>query len=120
MVIWRSTCTALLLFGVSCAKPPGLVDYDVNADYLTEIFPAPLVVVATISSDTLVRRPVPSRRTPDLLLQLRRVDVRVENVLRGNARKGATTIYYFTWNTYTGGNRPLGAWTPGDRRIFWL
>jgi len=48
------------------------------------------------------------------------VDVRVENVLRGNAREGATTIYYFTWNTYTGGNRPPGAWTPGDRRIFWL
>jgi hypothetical protein len=96
-----------------------LLDYDVNADYLTEIFPAPLVVVA-INSDTLVRGPVPSRQNPALLLQLRQVHVRVENVLRGNARKGAMTIYYFAWNNYTGGNRPLGAWTPGDRGIFWL
>jgi len=44
----------------------GLVDYNVNADYLTEIFPAPLVVVAVIASDTLVRDPVSSHSDPGL------------------------------------------------------
>jgi hypothetical protein len=54
------------------AKPARLVDYDANPDYLTDIF-GPLVVVAAIYFDTLVRMPVPSRSTTDLLLQFRRV-----------------------------------------------
>jgi hypothetical protein len=120
MATWKHTCTALLLVMSSCGRPPRLTDYDANADYLTEIFPAPVVVVAVIDSDNLVRKPIPSRRTPGLLLQLRRVDMRVENVLRGSVPKGLTTIYYFAWNEFSGGNIPLGAWKPGDRRIFWL
>ena len=120
MGIWKHVCAAMLLLGVSCGRSPRLVDYNVNADYLTEIFPAPLVVVAVIASDTLVRDPVSSHSDLGLLLQLRKVRVRVENVLRGKTSCGAMTIYYFGWHDYTGGNRPLGAWKEGDRRIFWL
>ena len=120
MAVWRSICAALLVLGVSCGRWPRLRDYDANADYLSEIFPARLVVVVVVNSDNLVRRPVRSHRNPDLLLQLRKVNVRVENVLRGGSLPSAITIYYFTWYRYTGGNRPLGAWKSGDRRIFWL
>jgi hypothetical protein len=97
-----------------------LVDYNVHADYLTEIFPAPLVAVAVITSDTLVRGPVHSHWNANLLLQLRKVRVRVENVLRGKFDSDSMTIYYFAWYRWTGGNRPLGGWKPGDRRIFWI
>lgn len=114
-------CAALLaLFAASCESPPRLIDYNVNADYLTEIFPAPLVIVGVIESDALVRSPVPSHRDAGLLLQLRKVKVRIENVLRGDAKTATMTIYYFAWYRYTGGNRPLGTWKQGDRRIFWL
>ena len=110
----------ILLVGVGCGTSPRLVDYNVRADYMTEIFPAPLVVVAVIISDTLVRAPVPSHWNANLLLQLRKLRVRVENVLRGKSDSETMTIYYFGWYEYTGGNRPLGDWRPGDRRVFWL
>ena len=50
-----------------------------DSEYLAPIFSAPIVVVAVIQSDTLVHGPTAS----DQHSQLRKLQVRVENVLRG-------------------------------------
>ena len=81
---------------------------------------AEVVVTGVIESDTLVRRPVPMRRDPEVLLQLRRLRLRVENVLLGEAAPGRMEVYYFTFWSGHVGNAPLGLWEKGSRRIWWL
>ena len=94
-----------------------------DSEYLTKVFAAPIVVVGAIESDTLVRGPIHS---DGMLIQLRKLKVRVENVLRGGAVLETTTIYYFTWAGAFNGPRPLGFWgvkgsiNPVYRRILWL
>jgi hypothetical protein len=93
-----------------------------DSEYLAPIFSAPIVVVAVIQSDTLVHGPTAS----DQHSQLRKLQVRVENVLRGEDIPELATIYYYTWAGGFDGPRPLGFWmnpphwTPIYRRIFWL
>jgi hypothetical protein len=117
---------AVLLVSVKPEAP--LIDQKLtqsDSEYLEQIFSAPIVVVGSILSDTLVRGPVPSvwTRSP---LQLRKLKLTIENVLRGGATPGTATVYYFTWAGAYNGPRPLGLWampahsTPIQRRIFWL
>jgi len=97
-----------------------------DSEYLEQIFSAPIVVVGSILSDMLVRAPVPSvwTRSP---LQLRKLKIRVENVLRGDAIPETAAVYYFTWAGGFDGPRPLGFWVNERhptkavlRRVFWL
>jgi hypothetical protein len=57
---------------------------------------------------------------PEYPLQLRRLTVRVENVLRGAPVPETIAVYYFTWAGGFDGPRPLGFWRLGGRRILWL
>src|SRR5579863_3127425 len=98
--------------------PPHLKDH---CDYeRITVESAPIVVVGVLLSDILVRRPIPMRSDPKVPLQLRRLAVRVEHVLKGSNIPGAITVYYFTWAGGFDGPRPLGFWTVGGRRILWL
>lgn len=81
---------------------------------------AEVVVTGVIESDTLVRRPVPMRRDPEVLLQLRKLRLRVENVLLGDVAPGRLEVYHFTFWSGHVGNAPLGLWAKGSRRIWWL
>jgi hypothetical protein len=80
----------------------------------------PIVVVGVLASDTLVRKPVPMHSDPKYPLQLRKLIVRVENVLRGAPIPETITVYYFTWAGGFDGPQPLGFWKVGGRRILWL
>ena len=71
---------------------------------------AEVVVTGVIESDTLVRRPVPMRLDSRALLQLRRVRLRVENVLLGGAAPGRMEVHYFTFLPGPVGSAPLGRW----------
>jgi len=117
---------AVVLISVKPEAP--LIDQKLthsDSEYLEQIFSAPIVVVGSILSDALVRSPVPSvwTRSP---LQLRKLKISVENVLRGDAISGTNAVYYFTWAGAFNGPKPLGFWsmpahsTPILRRIFWL
>lgn len=118
---------AVLLLSVTPEAP--LIDQKLthsDSEYFGQIFSAPIVVVAAILSDTLVRGPVKSywTRSP---LQMRKLEVRVGNILRGGAIQEVATAYYFTWASGFDGPRPLGFWLspqhptkPLRRRIFWL
>jgi hypothetical protein len=81
---------------------------------------ASLVVVGVLVRDALVDRRVPMHSDPKVHLRLRRVAVRVENVLKGAPLSGEITAYYFTWDDGFDGPRPLGFWRFGDRRVWWL
>jgi hypothetical protein len=81
---------------------------------------APIVVVGVLSADTLVSRPVPMHSDPEYPLQLRRLTVQVENVLKGRSLPDTIIVYYFTFAGGFDGPRPLGLWRVGGRRVLWL
>jgi hypothetical protein len=81
---------------------------------------APIVIVGTLASDTLVRGPVPMHSDPKYPLQLRKLEVQVENVLKGGPVPKLSTVYYFALAGGIDGPRPLGFWNIGDRRILRL
>ena len=110
-----ATATLLIRLAV---PPPRLVD---QCDNSGESRPsAPIVVVGVLSADTLVSRPVPMHSDPKSPLQLRRLTVQVENVLKGGPLPDTITVYYFTWAGGFDGPSPLGFWRVGGRRLLWL
>jgi hypothetical protein len=81
---------------------------------------ASIVIVGVLVSDTLVLRPVPMHSNPEYPLQLHRLGVRVENVLKGDVSRGTVAVYYFTFEGTYEGPQTLGAWRVESRRILWL
>ena len=74
---------------------------------------APIAVVGVLSADTLVNRPVPMHSDPKFPLQLRRLTVQVENVLKGGPLPSLITVYYFTWAGGFDGPRRFGVLAGG-------
>lgn len=85
-----------------------------------QIFDAPIVVVGVILSDARVGRTVPCQPNADCPMELRKVVIRVENVLRGDVAPATLGVFYYypTGPVSTPGF--LGWWHSGDRRILWL
>ena len=81
---------------------------------------ASIVIVGVLVSDTLLLRPVPMHSDPKYPLQLRRLRVRVENILKGDVSRGTVAVYYFTFAGAFDGPQPLGMWSVESRRILWL
>jgi hypothetical protein len=123
MLIRRSLSVLfLLIFAIGLQQairsvPPRLVDQcDRDGDSRQS---APIIIVGVIQSDTLIV-PVPMHSDRTRRLQLRRMRVAVENVLRGAIKQERVDIYYFTWGGAFNGPQPLGMWSSGSRRLFWL
>jgi hypothetical protein len=100
----------------SCGGPPPLVEYELPQREL-EIESAPIVIVGTILSDALADRW--TRINPDPP-ELRKLGVQVENVLRGDIKSKSISIYYFITTGGYDGPPPLGYWSLGERRIFYV
>jgi hypothetical protein len=96
---------------------------------------APFVVVGTISSNTDLHRPIKitSDNAPQAMLldsdtvyHLFKVNIEVENVLRGDIKQNNIDIYYYTQIGSLGGTPRLGMWNTGglwhigDRAVFYL
>ncbi len=79
---------------------------------IEEIRSAPVVVAGAIWSD--------ARAGLGHGLELRRVKVGIENVLKGDVPLGPAEIYYFTLPPDADEPQPLGMWHAGERRIFYL
>jgi hypothetical protein len=123
--LFLAVCLSVAIDG-GCRSSPRLVfqkGTSSDSEYLAKVFNAPIVVVGAIESDTVVRSPIHS---DGMLIQLRKLKVRVENILRGDAVPESATVYYFTWAGAFNGPRPLGFWgakassNPIWRRILWL
>jgi hypothetical protein len=115
MLLTVACCLTWLATGF---LPPHLVDQCGSQNNPQDT--APIVIVGVLASDTLVLRPVPMHSDPQYLLQLRKLQVRVENVLKGDVTAGTVAVYYFTFAGGFHGPQPLGMWRVGRRRVLWL
>jgi len=108
---------ALLALEPSCTRVPRLRPYDegTNNQYLLT---APLIVVGLVERDELVGKPVPS--PPHAPLQLHKVTVHVENVLKGAMPERTIAVYYFTFANLNVGFRILIFHREPVRRVLWL
>jgi hypothetical protein len=93
-----------------------LVEYE-HPQRESEIESAPIVIVGTILSDVLADRW--TRINPDPP-ELRKLGVQVENLLRGDIKSKSISIYYFITTGGYDGPPPLGYWSLGERRIFYV
>jgi hypothetical protein len=75
-----------------------------------------LVVVGVAEGDAQIGHPVPAEH----FLQLHRVTVHVENVLRGTIPEHTITVYYFAFANLNEGNRILIFHQEPTRRVLWL
>jgi hypothetical protein len=101
-----------------CSRTPRLTEYDEQSN--SRARSAPLVVIGLADSDVPIGRPVPSRHDPDYPMQLHRVKVRIENILRGSLGEPTISVYYFEFGGGFDGPWPLGFGREPSRRILWL
>jgi hypothetical protein len=101
---------ALLIWSATRDLPPPLLAQGDSHERPQKT--APIVIVGVLRSDRFVVRRYP--------LQLRRLIVDVENVLKGDVAIGPLTVYYFTFASGFDGPQPLGMWSVGGRRVLWL
>jgi hypothetical protein len=105
---------ALLALELSCTRVPPLRPYDERTN---NVWPAaPLVVVGVAEGDELIGRPVPAKYP----LQLHRVTVHVENLLKGTIPEHTITVYYFAFANLNQGSRILIFHQEPVRRVLWL
>jgi hypothetical protein len=107
---------ALLALEPSCTRVPPLRPYDERTN--NQFLLAPLMVVGLAEGDEVIGRPVPS--PPHSPLQLHKVTVHVENVLKGAIPEHTITVYYFTFATLDQGFRTLIFHREPVRRLLWL
>jgi hypothetical protein len=79
-----------------------------------------VVIVGVTDSDARVGGQRPSKDDPKYPMQMHRVHVQVENVLRGELSDRTAWVYYFGFAGGFDGPRPLGFGRDPSRRILWL
>jgi hypothetical protein len=109
---------------IGCERVPPLVDYQ-KGSMGVGLETAPVIIVGQILNNRYVGRPHPSHWYPDDPMQLGRVTVRLENVLRGHIGEAEVPIYYLIGTRQMGHTRMGmvgrgGHWQIGDRAIFFL
>ena len=105
-----------IVVGGDTLFPPPLIDQcDKNPDREA----AEIVVAGILSTDVPIRIGVPMHGDPSNLLQLCKLTLQVENVMKGTQIPATISVYYFTWMGLKG-PRQLGDWDKGRRRVLWL
>ena len=122
LIAWSLSVLCLTVFAIALRwpirnLPPQLIDH---CGDLGDPRSAPIVVVGVVQSDLVVLRPVPMHTAQKTPLQMRRMHVAIENVMRGDVKSEGLEIYYFTWAGGFDGPQPLGMRNVGSRRILWL
>jgi len=115
---WLAAPFLLILLDAGCSRTPRLTEYDQKSN--SQARSAPLVVVGLADSDLPIGRPLPSRHDPNYPMQLHRVKVRIENILKGSAGEPTIFVYYFAFAGGFDGPRPVGFGREPSRRILWL
>ena len=108
----------LLVLSVGCSRAPQLREYEDRANEQAD--QAPLVVVGVAEGDERVGRPVPSRDDHNYPMQLHRVKVHVENVLKGVVPERIIPVYYFAFGGGFDGPMPLSLAGGPSRWALWL
>ena len=109
---------------VGCERVPNLIAYRVSRtmdESRAMQSAAPILVVGTIGPDDPIGKREQSPWDPILWLQLHRMQIQVENSLRGSLKpKSTVSPYYFMVASSYEGPRPLGDWRMGKRRLFYI
>jgi hypothetical protein len=119
-----------MLVGLSaaCEKTPHIIENHNDLGDLTNdrIESAPVFIVGQIAAYKEIGSPKPSRHDQRIAMQLCRISVRVENVLRGDIISTEVPVYYLV-NVGSNGGPPRlgmvgrgGSWRIGDREVFLL
>lgn len=117
-------CFVIVLAAAStaCERAPSL-EYKTYAQKLNPD-DVPVIIVGQIIEHVDMGPPYPSRLDPRLTIQLRKVTVQVENVLRGDVRGKVVPVYYFNSNSsgpvHMGMLGHGGHWHVGDRIVWFL
>lgn len=115
---WVAAASLFVALNAGCDRTPHLTEFDEQSS--EQARSAPLVVVGVVNSDSPVGRHVPTRRNPNYPMQLHRISVQIENVLRGQITERTITVYYFGFAGGFDGPRPLGFALGPSRRVLWL
>ncbi len=106
---------AFLAIGATYSCGSALRPYDERRNAQADS--APLVVVGLAENDERIGQPTPSRQDP---MQLHRITVHVENVLKGAVSQRTIPVYYFAISGPYYGQHPLIFGREPSRRILWL
>ena len=115
-----SVVAVLAIASTACDKAPSL---RIRTDSKIDPDKVPVIIVGQIVNQVDIGRP--SAYGPQSSIQLRRVNVRVEKVLRGNVRGRAVPLYYLSAYQISGPPRmgmvgQGGHWRVGDHIIWFL
>jgi hypothetical protein len=125
-VLLKAATLALVVLPIlvtSCQQPPHLVEYARYAPMNVDT--VPVVIVGKIIDQIDIGPPHPARFDREQPMQLRRVNVRIENVLRGDIQPKTVSVYYFI-SLRAGGHLLMGMsghgghWHVGDHLIWFL
>jgi hypothetical protein len=95
-VLIRCLLCAVIILSAACERVPPLVEYESSGAGLTQqIASVPIVIVGRILAHSEVGHPHPSRWDAKYPMQLYKVTVQVENILRGDVKPGIVPIFYF-------------------------
>lgn len=108
--------TLLMCGSSSCG--PAFRQYDEATNEQADS--APLVVVGLAEDDQRIGPTTPQRGNPGYPMQLHRVTVHIENVLRGEVSQRTIPVYYFAYAGGYDGPAPLIFGREPSRRILWL
>lgn len=111
---------------VGCSEQPALSDLFRPSDYqdppgkdLTYVLRAPIVVLGMVTTVRAVGEPKPARERPSVFVQLTRITIQTEMILKGGLQEGSLSFYYFRSPAALGG-APGYSPAEGQRRLFFL
>jgi hypothetical protein len=124
----RCLLCAVIMLSTACERVPPLVEYESSGGGLTQqgIASVPIVIVGRILAHSEIGRPHPSRWDSKYPMQLYKVTVQVENVLRGDIESGTVSVFYLKNLYASDGPARMGVvgrggqWRVGDRLIWFL
>jgi len=113
---------------VGCNREPPIFEYPsfVRLPYNEQVAGVPVILVGRILSCSPNGSPHPSRWDGRTLMQMFKLDVRVENILQGDLAVSQVSVFYFMNTVASEGPARLGlfatggTWHTGDREMFFL
>ena len=111
--------SVLAVLSPACHGAPPIRPYNAKTSAKSDL--APLIVVGVVESNTRIGRPVPSSDDPNIPMQLSRLTLHIENILKGSLKQRTVPVYYYSYTIPYDLQAPLrfGSSLP-SRRIFWL
>lgn len=106
----------------SCNRHSGISEYPpfIDLPFDERVAGVPIILVGRVTGSSAVGKPRRSVWGASGEVQMYRVNVSVENLLKGDLSEKNIPVFYFVrWGAWEGPPR-LGSWRIGDREMFFL